>query len=172
MPLKSSFFVLTFLLCLPHAGATTTLHRCEAADGSITFTTMSCAHGEHLSVQEVHPYSPGSVVAVMPEANHEETSGMNTRGRAPGIVGGAEHICGNVIDARQRRQAIINRRVITGMSAQDVESALGKPDKINIRTSTTTYRYDLKRGRTAQIDFDQRGCVKEKAKSRTAKSPR
>jgi len=53
-----------------------------------------------------------------------------------------------------------------------VESALGKPDKVNIRTSTTSYRYDLKRGRSAQIDFDERGCVKGKAKSRTAKSPR
>ena len=133
---------------------------------------MSCAHGESFSEQEVHPYLPGSVIAVMPEAHHEKTSGARTQGREPGVVGGAQHLCGNVIDARQRREAIINRRVIAGMSAQDVESALGKPDKINIRTSTTTYRYDLKRGRSAQVDFDQRGCVKEKAKTRTAKSPR
>ncbi|MBK5376230.1 cell envelope protein SmpA [Pseudomonas sp. TH08] len=172
MPTKSILFVLTCLFCLARSGEATTLHRCEAADGSITFTSMSCSHGERLSKQEVHPYSPGSVVAVMPEANHEKTSGMNIQGREPGIVGVAEHLCGNVIDARQRREAIINRRVIAGMSAQDVESALGKPDKVNIRTSTTTYRYDLKRGRSAQVDFDQRGCVKEKGKSRTAKSPR
>lgn len=163
MPLKPSHLVLTSLLCLPPTGAALTLHRCEAADGSITFTSMSCAQGEQRSAQEVHPYSPGSVVAVMPEHNHEETSGMTTRNREPGIVGHTEDKCGNLIDARQRRAAIINQRVIAGMSQQDVESALGKPDKVNIRTSTTSYRYDLKRGRSAQIDFDERGCVKAKA---------
>ena len=172
MPSKTSLFVLTSLLFLPPAGAATSLHRCEAADGRITFTSMSCANGEKLSVQEVHPYLPGSVVAIMPEHNHEEISGMKNTGREPGIVGHTQDKCGNLIDARQRREAIINRRVIAGMSQQDVESALGKPDKVNIRTSTTSYRYDLKRGRSAQVDFDERGCVKAKAKSRTAKSPR
>ncbi|MFJ7316196.1 cell envelope protein SmpA [Pseudomonas sp. NPDC098747] len=172
MPSKTYRLVLTSLLCLPPAGAATSLHRCEAPDGSITFTSMSCANNERLSVQEVHPYSPGSVVAIMPEHNHEEISGMKTTGREPNIVGRKEDKCGNLIDARQRREAIINRRVIAGMSQQDVESALGKPDKVNIRTSTTSYRYDLKRGRSAQVDFDERGCVKAKAKSRTAKSPR
>ncbi len=108
----------------------------------------------------------------MPEFNHEAVTGMKDSGREPGIVGGTEHECGNLIDNRQRREAIINRRVIAGMSQRDVESALGKPDKINTRTSTTSYRYDLKRGRSAHIDFDERGCVKGKAKSRTAKSPR
>ncbi|MBF6032747.1 cell envelope protein SmpA [Pseudomonas sp. P155] len=172
MPLKTPHLVLASLLCVPPSGAALTLHRCEADDGSITFTSMSCAHGERRSAQEVHPYSPGSVVAVMPEHNHEEISGRTTKTRALGIVGHAEDRCGNLIDARQRREAIINRRVIAGMSQQDVESALGKPDKVNIRTSTTSYRYDLKRGRSAQIDFDERGCVKAKAESRTAKSPR
>ncbi len=172
MPLKTSHLVLASLLYLPPNGAAITLHRCEAVDGSITFTSMSCAHGERRSAQEVHPYSPGSVVAVMPAHDHEETSGMTTKAREPGVIGDAGDPCGNLIDARQRREAIINRRVIAGMSQQDVESALGKPDKVNIRTSTTRYRYDLKRGRTAQIDFDEKGCVKAKAKSRTAKSPR
>lgn len=172
MPSKTSCFFLATLLYVPPAGAATSLHRCEAADGRITFTSMSCASDERLSVQEVHPYLPGSVVAIMPEHNHEEISRMKTECRAPGVIGRAEDQCGNLIDARQRREAIINQRVIGGMSQQDVESALGKPDKVNIRTSTTSYRYDLKRGRSAQIDFDERGCVKGKSKSRTAKSPR
>ncbi|MBC8997949.1 cell envelope protein SmpA [Pseudomonas sp. N40(2020)] len=172
MPSKTTRFLLTSLLCLPPTGAATSLHRCEAPDGGITFTSMSCALGEQLSVQEVHPYLPGSVVAIMPEHNHEEISGMKTRSAEPGLVGGVEDKCGNLIDARQRREAILNQRVIAGMSQQDVESALGKPDKVNIRTSTTNYRYNLKRGRSAQVDFDEKGCVKGKAKTRTAKSPR
>ncbi|MBV4485561.1 cell envelope protein SmpA [Pseudomonas sp. SWRI153] len=171
MPSKPALFMLTALLPLALADASTTLHRCEAADGSVTFTSMSCASGEHRSVQEVHPYSPGWV-AIMPQANHEAVTGIKNKGREPGIVGRTEDQCGNLIDSRQRREAIINRRIIAGMSQRDVESALGKPDKINTRTSTTSYRYDLKRGRSAQIDFDERGCVKGKAKSRTAKSPR
>ncbi|WP_440973164.1 cell envelope protein SmpA [Pseudomonas koreensis] len=168
----TSRFVLATLLCLPYAEAATTLHRCQAPDGRTTFTSLSCANDEQLSVQHVQPYSPGSVVPIMPEHNHEEISGMTIRGREPGIVGRKEDKCGNLIDARQRRAAIINQRVIAGMSQQDVESALGKPDKVNIRASTISYRYDLKRGRSAQVDFDEKGCVKGKAKSQTKKSPR
>ncbi|MFJ4196642.1 cell envelope protein SmpA [Pseudomonas sp. NPDC089534] len=172
MPRKTPPIVLTTLLCLPPAAEAITVHRCEAQNGQITFTTLSCANDEHLAHQEVRPYSPGSAVALMPEAHHEETSGKQTKRREPAIVGGTQDKCGNLIDARQRREAIINRRVITGMSQLDVESALGKPDKITQRNSSTTYRYDLKRGRSAQVDFDERGCVTGKAKSQTAKSPR
>ncbi|WP_285420933.1 cell envelope protein SmpA [Pseudomonas sp. efr-133-TYG-5] len=171
MPTIAAPMALTTLLCLPLLASASTLHRCEAADGSVTFTTLSCASDEHLSPHEVHPYSPGPV-ALLPDARYEERSGMTFRGREVGIVGQAQDKCGNLIDARQRREAIINRRVVVGMSQQDVESALGKPDKVSLRNSSTIYRYDLKRGRTAQIDFDERGCVTGKAKSRTAKSPR
>lgn len=87
------------------------------------------------------------------------------------MVGQTQDKCGNLISARERREAIINQRVVAGMSQQDVESALGKPGRISIRNSATTYRYDTKRGRSAQVEFDERGCTKGKAKSRTAKSP-
>ncbi|MDQ3202027.1 MAG: cell envelope protein SmpA, partial [Pseudomonadota bacterium] len=92
--------------------------------------------------------------------------------REPTVVGRSEDKCGNLINASQRREAIINKRIVAGMSLQDVESALGKPDKVSIRNSATSYRYDNKRGRSAHIEFDERGCMREKAKSRTAKSPR
>ena len=164
--------MLTALLCLPTTGNTTTLHRCEAADGSLTFTTLSCANNERLLLQEVRPYSPGSTVALIPEARHEEISGMNIRKREMAVVGRTQDKCGDLIDARHKREAIINQRIIAGMSQQDVESALGKPDKISIRNSAMTYRYDLKRGRSAQVEFDEKGCVTGKLKSRTAKSPR
>jgi len=74
-------------------------------------------------------------------------------------------------DAREHAEAIINPRVVAGMSQQDVESALGKPDKISIRNSATSYRYDTQRGHSAQVEFDERGCTKGKAKFQTAKSP-
>ena len=171
MPQKSSCLLLIPLLCLPLVVRATTIHRCEAPDGRITFTTMSCAAGEHLSTQEVQPYSPGTTVALMPEASHRETPGRTFTNRDTTVVGQSEDKCGNLISARERREAIINQRIIAGMSQQDVESALGKPDKISIRNSTTSYRYDTKRGRSANIEFDARGCTKGKAKSQTAKSP-
>ncbi|CAI8754347.1 hypothetical protein EMIT0P258_140112 [Pseudomonas sp. IT-P258] len=34
------------------------------------------------------------------------------------------------------------------MSQQDAESALGKPDRISIRNSPTSYRYDNQRDRS------------------------
>jgi hypothetical protein len=171
MPQKSSCLLLIPLLCLPLVARATTIHRCDAPDGRITFTTMSCAAGEHLSTQQVQTYLPGTPVTLMPEASHREIPGRKFTNRDPTIIGQPEHKCGNLISARERREAIINQRIVAGMSQQDVESALGKPDKISIRNSTTSYRYDTKRGRSANVEFDAKGCTKGKAKSQTAKSP-
>ncbi|RON41240.1 cell envelope protein SmpA [Pseudomonas frederiksbergensis] len=172
MPSNTHLLLLTTLLYLPPTALAATIHRCEAPDGHITFTTMSCRVGENLSLQDVHPFLPGTIVAVLPEATFRETSDTRAQKKELTVVGQSEDKCGNVIDAKQRREAIINQRVVAGMSQQDVESALGKPDKINIRNSATSYRYDLKRGRSAHVDFDEKGCVKGKAKPQTAKSPR
>ena len=172
MPLNACYFLLIALLCLPPAALASTVHRCEAANGRITFTTLSCTAGESLSLQEVRTFTPGSTVSLMPEADFRETSRMNIKRRELTVVGQTEDNCGNQIDARERREAIINQRIVAGMTRQDVESALGKPDKISIRNSATSYRYDTKRGRSAHVEFDERGCTRGKAKSQTAKSPR
>ena len=81
-----------------------------------------------------------------------------------------EERCGNLLTAGQRRDAIMDRRIVTGMSQQDVESALGKPDSIKIRNSSTRYTYKEKNGRSAEVVFDEKGCVK--GKSQATKSPR
>lgn len=172
MPSNTHLLLLTTLLCLPIMLLAATVHRCEAPDGGITFTTMSCKANESLSLQTAHPFMPGITYAIMPEATTQQTPGANANRREPTVVGQSEDKCGNLINAKQRREAIINQRVIAGMTQQDVESALGKPDKISIRNSATSYRYDLKRGRSAHVEFDEKGCVKGKAKPQTAKSPR
>ncbi|MCW8275542.1 cell envelope protein SmpA [Pseudomonas sp. PCH199] len=171
MPSHTQYCLLITLLSSPWALATT-IHRCEAANGHITFTTLSCTAGESLTPQEVRPFTPGSTMtALMPEAEARKTSSTKTTRRDPTVAGTAEDRCGNLISAGERREAIINQRIIAGMSQQDVESALGKPDKISIRNSSTSYRYETKRGRSAHVEFDERGCMKGKAKSQTAKSP-
>lgn len=171
MPSNASRLGLATLLCLPLDAPGTTIHRCEAPDGHITFTTMSCATDDSFSYQEVSPYRPGTPVRLLPPQRHRETPHLKLDPRDPVVVGQAMDKCGNLISASERREAIINQRVIAGMSQQEVESALGKPDKISIRNTSTRYHYQTKRGRSANIEFDERGCTKGKAKSQTAKSP-
>lgn len=172
MSSNTHYFLLAALLCPPPWALATTVHRCEAPDGRITFTTLSCTTGENFSLQDVRTFLPGSTTALMPEADTRETSGRKIQRREPTVVGQSEDKCGNQLSAKERRTAIINQRVVAGMSQQDVESALGKPDKISTRNSAMSYRYDNKRGRSAHIEFDEKGCTKGKAKSQTAKSPR
>lgn len=172
MPSNAQCFLPLALLCLSPWTLATTVHRCEAPNGRITFTTLSCTDGESLSVQEVRSFTPGSAMtALMPEAETHQTPNMQNKRKDPTVIAKTEDKCGNLISARERREAIINQRVVAGMNQQDVESALGKPDKINIRNSTTSYRYETKRGRSAHIEFDEKGCTKGKGKSQTAKSP-
>jgi hypothetical protein len=171
MPSNAHCFLLIALLCPSPWALATTVHRCEAANGRITFTTLSCTAGESLSLQDVRTFTPATMTALMPEAEVRATSSMKIKRRELTVVGQSEDKCGNLISARERREAIINQRVVAGMSVRDVESALGKPDKISIGNSVTRYRYDIKRNRSAHVEFDERGCTKGKAKSQTAKSP-
>ncbi|MGJ7514442.1 cell envelope protein SmpA [Pseudomonas baetica] len=171
MPPNAQHYLLIALLC-PSWAFATTIHRCEAGNGHITFTTLSCRANESLSLQDVRTFTPRStLLTLMPEAEHRPPSNTKHSRKDPTVAGKAEYKCGSLINAKERREAIINQRIIAGMTQQDVESALGKPDKISIRNSSTSYRYKTKRGRSAQIEFDERGCTKGKAKSQTAKSP-
>ena len=73
MPSNAPYFLLIALLCPSPWALATTIHRCEAANGSITFTTLSCAAGESLSLQDVRTFTPGNATALMPEAENRET---------------------------------------------------------------------------------------------------
>ncbi|MOA02666.1 hypothetical protein D3C78_1221300 [compost metagenome] len=167
MHLNHCLFLLACLPCLPLSAAGQTVHRCESNAGHVTFTTLSCGPGETLSLQQIHPYRPGSTEptseAMLPEAERWQTSSNKTTRKEPTVVGQFQDRCGNLIDARQRRDAILDRRIIAGMSQQDVESALGKPDSIKVRNSSTRYSYKAKKGRSAEVVFDERGCVKGKS---------
>ncbi|UZE22489.1 outer membrane protein assembly factor BamE [Pseudomonas sp. B21-056] len=174
MPANRYLLLLATQCCLPSWAAEHTVHRCENSAGQVTFTTLSCGPGEDLSLQQIHPYSPGTIEpageSMLPEAEHRQTSGNITRRREPTVVGQFEDRCGNLLSPGQRRDAIMDRRIVTGMSQQDVESALGKPDSIKMRNSNTRYTYKAKNGRSAEVVFDEKGCVK--GKSQATKSPR
>jgi hypothetical protein len=154
------FFTLPWLSLQANA---TAVHRCENADGHVTFTTLGCAPHETLLIQNTDNIAPGGVKTLSPKSRSQETFSMKTaKNESVVTVGQPDDGCGNLLSAKQRRQAIINQRIMPGMNQQEVESALGKPDKVSIRNATTSYRYDARKGRSAQIVFDEKGCVKGK----------
>ncbi|MGF0240546.1 hypothetical protein ACQR3P_30735 [Rhodococcus sp. IEGM1300] len=72
MPSTAIVFFLSALPFLSFQAYATTIHRCEAADGGVTFTTLSCMAGERLIPQEVHAFNPVSRFALMPEAERHK----------------------------------------------------------------------------------------------------
>jgi hypothetical protein len=115
MPAYVRYFLLITLLCQMPSAPATTIHRCEAINGRITFTTLSCAASESSSrySKSVHSRLASDLTALMPEAQrladsirHEkQKERTNHRRKEPRTE------CGNLISARERREAIINQRV-------------------------------------------------------------
>jgi len=57
------------------------------------------------------------------------------------------------------------------MTRQDVESPLGKPDRLSIGNSATSDRYDTLQDRSANLEFDEKGCTKGKSQIPDGKKP-
>ncbi|SEJ42390.1 DUF4124 domain-containing protein [Pseudomonas sp. NFR16] len=158
MPFRISRLAFALLLFSPSMSMAATVNRCQDATGNITFTSASCPPGHTLELQEAHAPLTGTV----PTAP-ETTFGTKPRPqRELVIVGTRDDGCGNVLSADQRRKAIINQQTPPGMTKRDVESLLGKPDKIIGRNAELRYVYEEKKGRSRHITFDESGCVKGK----------
>jgi len=150
--------VFAALLFFPVLATATTVHRCEDANGKLTFTTLACPAGHELKLQNAHNPLPGTV---LPPSPPSETKPLK-RSEELVIVGQRDDGCGNVLNAEQRRRAIINQQTPAGMTKRDVESLLGKPDKIVGRNAELRYIYEEKKGKSRQVTFDENGCVKGK----------
>ncbi len=157
MPLDIRKTVIAALLFLPVAVGAASVHRCEDESGRITFTTLSCPPGQSRKLQSVNSSLTGSVSATPVPA-------PKSLRRQPGtelvVVGQRDDGCGNVLSAEQRRKAIINHQTPAGMTKRDVESLLGRPDKVIGRNGELRYVYEEKKGRSRQVQFDEHGCVK------------
>jgi hypothetical protein len=150
--------VFAALLFFPVLATATTVHRCEDANGKLTFTTLACPAGHELKLQNAHNPLPGTVVT----PNSSAETKTRKRSEELVIVGQPDDGCGNVLNAEQRRRAIINQQTPAGMTKRDVESLLGKPDKIVGRNAELRYIYEEKKGKSRQVTFDENGCVKGK----------
>ncbi|WP_419735333.1 outer membrane protein assembly factor BamE domain-containing protein [Pseudomonas sp. COR18] len=158
MPPRTCCLLIPLALYQPPGASAAMVQRCEDASGHITFTTLGCPHDAHLRTQRADNHAPGS--KPLPTRQQPASREISPTPRELIVVGEHDDGCGNLLDARSRRQAVIQQQVRPGMNRQEVESALGKPDKISTSNSTTRYHYNLKKGRSSQVQFDERGCVK------------
>ena len=94
--------------------------------------------------------------------------GKSTRKNAPSanqeptIAGTRDDGCGNQLSSSEKRSAIIRKEVRRGMSRNDIESTLGKPDSSTELNGQTRYAYQDQDGRKRQVSFDENGCVRSK----------
>ncbi|TDV63334.1 cell envelope protein SmpA [Pseudomonas sp. LP_7_YM] len=155
MPLDLRKTVITALL-LPATFGATTVNRCEDALGAITFTTLSCPSGH---ARTPHSVNNALVGTIAPSSAAAESLKKPLKPELV-VIGQRDDGCGNILSAEQRRKAIINQQTPAGMTSRDVESLLGKPDKVIGRNAELRFLYEEKKGRSRQIQFDEHGCVK------------
>ncbi|MBP1147434.1 protein of unknown function [Pseudomonas congelans] len=150
------------LLCLSATATASSIHRCEDASGNITFTTLGCPDGHSTSLQRAFNAPPGTRIDLLLPGNTPAPAPRKPAAQTVVVVGARDDGCGNRLSAEQRRAAIINQRTPPGMTRRDVESLLGRPDKVTNRNGELHYVYNQKKGRSNQVTFDEHGCVKGK----------
>lgn len=136
--------------------------RCLAPDGHVTYTLHGCSAGERQEIRNAASPTPGSGRPTPLAKEDSHTRKHLAEGhdrRTLSIVGQKDDGCGNRITGQARRKAIIKRQIHSGMTRADVESALGKPDKITGDNGRNRYIYRGSRGHSRQISFDENGCV-------------
>ena len=152
------------LLCpLPTLGSS--VFRCEDANGHITFTRQGCPVAHSQRLQDAFNPTPGSGKPV-PLAKPRKATRENKQhaDRELTVIGIKQDGCGNHLSGSERRAAIIKQQIRLGMNRSDVESSLGKPDKVIEQNGQTRYVYQGKKGSKRNVSFDEAGCVKSKAK--------
>ncbi|MBC3952589.1 outer membrane protein assembly factor BamE domain-containing protein [Pseudomonas folii] len=169
---KPAFLLGFALLCSSTLLQASSVLRCEDATGNITFTTLGCPSGQDMQRQEAYNPPPGSVTPLLPGAleqterpgrkSAQSTQAKPAQSSEVVIVGQRDDGCGNRLSPEQRRRALINQQTPPGMTRKDVESLLGRPDKIVSRNGETRYVYQEKKGRSSQVTFDEHDCVKGK----------
>ena len=165
--LRCAAFCAILLCPLPTLGSS--VFRCEDANGRITFTRQGCPDTHSQSLQEAYNPTPGSgkpVPLATPRKASREKQKKDQYELT--VIGVKQDGCGNHLNSSERRAAIIKQQIRLGMSRSDVESSLGKPDKITEQNGQTRYVYQGKKGNKRSVSFDEAGCVKGKAKRKSA----
>lgn len=140
--------------------------RCKDSRGHITFTQNGCPSDQLQQLQSAVNPSPGNAMPVAMASVPQRPKNQQNQHKEPRerltVVAEKQDGCGNQLVGSQRRTAIIRKQIQPGMTMQDVESSLGKPDEKAIRNGQTQYTYQDNNGTTRQVRFDHKGCVKSK----------
>lgn len=156
---RAAFF--TISLCpLPLLAAS--VFRCEDVNGHITFTSQGCPSEQQKMLQHANNATPGSGKPVPMAKAATAQPVMRPTSSELIVVGQQDDGCGNRITGSTRRQAMIRHEVRAGMTLADVESTLGRPDKISSQNGQLRYQYLDNQGRSRQVNFDEDRCVKGK----------
>lgn len=139
-----------------------TVFRCEDAEGHITFTQLGCPSEDSQTLQKAYNPTPGNGQPV-PLANPTRSSAPRQKSGTAVVVGEQNDGCGNRVTGSARREAMIRKEVRAGMTLADVESMLGKPDKVSSQNGQLRYQYLERNGRSRQVSFDEDRCVKGKS---------
>jgi hypothetical protein len=138
--------------------------RCSDAGGNVSFNQHGCPPDSQVEHQRTRTPNLLSSEPIQGEIGDQYFPSQNRespeRFREIVVIGEREEVCGNLISPRERRQAIIRNQVRKGMTRADVESALGKPDRISGTNGQVRYHYKAKKGASQQVAFDEDGCVK------------
>ncbi|MGX5220087.1 DUF4124 domain-containing protein [Pseudomonas segetis] len=155
---RLSILALCSLVILPPDTWAARVFRCEDSQGNLTFTSHGCP-SEH-KLRLVNPQNPtpssGKAIPLATPRHRDNTQTDSTTT----VVGERQDGCGNRVTGRQRRSAIIKKQILAGMTKADVESALGKPQRVDRKNGQVRYHYQDLQGNKSQVSFDQAGCVK------------
>lgn len=164
----------SLLIALVPTCEAATVFRCTAADGGVLFSQYGCPLERRQEIQQADNPTPGGSEPVsmaspkelaIPKAGTGRNKGKEVEREAVVVVGEQQNGCGNRVTGSTRRKAIIEGRIRTGMTRSDVESALGRPDKVSQHNDTLRYHYEADKKRGARtVTFDEDGCVTGKAK--------
>lgn len=167
--LRCATFCAILLCPLPTLGSS--VFRCEDAKGHVTFTRQGCPDAHNQSLQQAYNPTPGSgkpVPLAKPRKASRESESKKKNEYELTVIGVKQDGCGNHLSSSKRRTAIIKQQIRLGMSRSDVESSLGKPDKVTEHNGQTRYVYQGKKGNKRNVSFDEAGCVKGKTKRKSA----
>ena len=139
---------LLLLLSLASICEAAAVFRCEDASGHVSFTQLGCPAGQAGETVVADNPPPGGR-SVTPRAETKTKKASIGRKSVPlAVIGEREDRCGRRLDEKERRKAIVEQRIMAGMTRSDVERALGKPDRVSGNNAEVRYQYkaDKRRG--------------------------
>lgn len=145
----------------PHAAS---VFRCSDAEGNVSFNQHGCPPDSQAEQQRTRTPNLLRSEPIPKEMSDHPIPIHKWENTEPAqeivVVGEREAICGNLITPQERRQAIIRKQIRSGMTRADVESALGKPDRVSSSNGQVRYHYKPGKDVHHRVTFDSDGCVK------------